>query len=135
MADNSTVDNTTGTQAVKLDKDDFLGQRALADIAAKGGSKQKLTGFKMVDAAIVPEEGLQVVQPKEGTPLGLETIGWVSSSRFSPTLNVSIGLCWLPTKMAEQAGSTFTIRRKGEMVEAVVHHGAFYDPAGEKLRM
>ncbi|MCP4422215.1 MAG: hypothetical protein GY805_36860, partial [Chloroflexi bacterium] len=91
-------------------------------------------GFKMVDSMIMPEEGLQVVQPKAGTPLGLETIGWVSSSRFSPTLNESIGLCWLPVELAEQAGATFTIRRNGELVEAVVHHGAFYDPTGQRLR-
>ncbi|KAA3664275.1 MAG: FAD-dependent oxidoreductase [Chloroflexi bacterium] len=137
-ADTDALSNPFGAElgwAVKLDKDDFLGQRALIDIAAKGGSKQKLTGFKMVDATIVPEEGLQVVQPKEGTPLGLETIGWVSSSRFSPTLNESIGLCWLPTELAEQVGATFTIRRDGELVAAVVYRGAFYDPSGSKLRV
>ncbi len=89
----------------------------------------------MVDSTIVPEEGLQVVQLKEGTPLGLETIGWVSSSRFSPTLNESIGLCWLPPELAAQPGATFTIRRNGALVEAVVHHGAFYDPSGERLRI
>ncbi|MCP5096368.1 MAG: FAD-dependent oxidoreductase [Chloroflexi bacterium] len=136
-ADTDALSNPFGAElgwAVKLEKDDFLGQRALADIAANGGSKQKLTGFKMVDATIVPEEGLQVVQPKEGAPLGLETIGWVSSSRFSPTLNESIGLCWLPRQLAEQEGATVTIRRNGELVEAVVHHGAFYDPAGKRLR-
>ena len=137
-ADTDALSNPFGAElgwAVKLDKVDFIGQRALADIVANGGSKQKLTGFKMVDATIVPEEGLQVVQPQEGTPLGLETIGWVSSSRFSPTLNESIGLCWLPAKLAEQVGATFTIRRNGELVEAVVHHGAFYDPEGSKLRI
>ncbi|MFQ5400607.1 MAG: FAD-dependent oxidoreductase [Anaerolineae bacterium] len=137
-ADTDALSNPFGAElgwAVKLDKDDFLGQRALVDIAAKGGSKQKLTGFKMANATIVPEEGLQAVQPKEGTPLGLETIGWVSSSRFSPTLNESIGLCWLPPELAEQVGAPFMIRRNGELVEAAVHHGAFYDPAGERLRM
>ena len=136
-ADTDALSNPLGAElawAVKLDKVDFIGQRALADIVAKGGSKQKLTGFKMVDPTIVPEEGLQVVQPKEGTPLGLETIGWVSSSRFSPTLNESIGLCWLPMALAEQAGATFMIRRNGELVEATVHHGPFYDPDGQRLR-
>ncbi len=136
-ADTDALSNPFGAElawAVNLDKDDFLGQRALVDIVSRGGSKQKLSGFKMVDPTIVPEEGLQVVQPKEGTPLGLETIGWVSSSRISPTLNESIGLCWLPSELAEKAGATFTIRRNGELVEAVVHHGPFYDPAGERLR-
>ncbi|VAW32457.1 Sarcosine oxidase alpha subunit [hydrothermal vent metagenome] len=119
--------------AVKLDKDDFLGKRVLSQIA-EDGPKSQLVGFTMVNAGIVPEEGLQIVQPKANTPLGLETIGWISSSRYSPTLNASIGLCWLPPKLAAQVGATITIRRNGELVEAKVHHGAFYDPDGKKLR-
>ena len=136
--DTDALSNPFGAElgwAVKLDKEDFIGIRALADIAERGGSKQRLVGYKLLDASIVPEEGLQIVRPKAGTPLGLETIGWVSSSRFSPTLKESIGLCWLPKEMAEQPNSSFSIRRNGELVMARVHHGAFYDPSGERLRM
>ncbi|MCP4359051.1 MAG: FAD-dependent oxidoreductase [Chloroflexi bacterium] len=119
--------------AVKLDKGDFLGIRALTRIADEG-LKQKLVGFKMVDKTIVPEEGLQIVRPNTHAPIGLEIIGWVTSSRYSPTLDEVIGLCWLPLEMAGQGGAMFTIRREGQLVEARVHHGAFYDPDGLRLR-
>ena len=119
--------------AVKLDKADFLGIRALTRIAAEG-PKQKLVGFKMVDQAIVPEEGLQIVRPNPLAPIGLEIIGWVTSSRYSPTLNEVIGLCWLPTEIAEQVDTPFTIRREGHLLKAIVFHGAFYDPEGGRLR-
>lgn len=124
---------------VKHDKPNFLGNRPLARIA-KNGPKQKLVGFKMVQAGVVPEEGLQIVRPKDGQNANthyqnLEIIGWVTSCRFSPTLNEVIGLCWLPAKVAEEEGATFTIRREGQLVEARVHHGAFYDVEGTRLRM
>jgi sarcosine oxidase subunit alpha len=119
--------------AVKLDKADFLGIRALTRIAAEG-PKQKLVGFKMADKAIVPEEGLQIVRPNPVEPIGLEIIGWVTSSRYSPTLDEAIGLCWLPAEMADKVGTPFKIRKEGRLVEASVVHGAFYDPEGSRLR-
>ena len=45
------------------------------------------------------------------------------------------GLVSAVKELAEQAGATITIRRNGELVEATVHHGPFYDPQGERLRM
>lgn len=119
--------------AVKLDKESFLGQRPLTRIT-KEGPKQKLVGFTMINPQIVPDEGLQIVRPNPDSPLGLEIIGWVTSSRFSPTLNQAIGLCWLPVSLAEQPGTPFTIRMNGKLVEACVHHGPFYDPEGVRLR-
>jgi glycine cleavage system aminomethyltransferase T len=88
----------------------------------------------MVDTNLVPEEGLQIVRPNPDTPKGLEIIGWVTSSRFSPTLQASIGLCWLPTELAAQVGARFTIWREGKLEEATIHHGAFYDADGGRLR-
>ena len=120
--------------AVKLDKSDFLGQRTLQRVA-ESGSTQWLVGFKMAHPGIVPEEGLQIVRPAENTPRGLEIIGWVTSCRHSPTLAETIGLCWLPAELAQQPGATFNIYRDGELLEAHVHHGPFYDPDGERLRM
>jgi len=120
--------------AVKLDKPDFLGRRSLTRIS-RDGPRQKLVGFKMAQPVIVPEEGLQVV--KAGADGRLTIIGWVSSSRFSPTLNESIGLCWLPADLAAQAGAAFSIRLLNGvgLAEAHVHHGPFYDPDGQRLRM
>jgi sarcosine oxidase subunit alpha len=118
--------------AVKLDKPDFLGQRPLARIAREGPA-QRLAGFKMVRPGIVPAEGLQVVRlDANGEP---EIIGWITSSRYSPTLDETIGLCWLPAEIAEQNGAVFTIWMDGQLEQARVHHGPFYDPAGERLRI
>lgn len=127
---------------VKADKENFLGNRPLARVA-DGGPVQKLVGFKMVPGkdgtavatAVVPEEGLQIVKPNPEMPIGLEIIGWVTSARYSPTLDEVIGLCWLPAALAEQPGATFTIRREKKLVDAHVHHGPFYDPEGARLRM
>jgi sarcosine oxidase subunit alpha len=118
---------------VKLDKADFLGQRAIGRVS-ETGARQRLVGFKLAEAGIVPEEGLQIVQANRDTPRGWEIIGWVSSSRFSPTLKEAIGLCWLPAELAAQAGAQFTIWREGKLVTGIVHHGAFYDPEGRRLR-
>jgi len=118
--------------AVKLDKHDFLGKRTLVRVSEEG-PKQLLVGFKMVHPGVVPEEGMQVVAGKlEGE---WNAIGWVSSSRFSPTLGEAIGLCWLPPDLAGQNGVSFTIFINGALEKARVHHGAFYDPEGKRLRM
>jgi len=126
--------------AVKLNKADFLGKRVLTRISAEG-LKQLSVGFKMRRPDVVPPEGTQIVQPKPSespSPSGnrqgerLEIIGWVTSSRFSPTLGESIGLCWLPIELASQNGATFTVYLNGKLEEATVHHGAFYDPTGER---
>ncbi len=119
--------------AVKLSKPDFLGKRALMRVA-KEGPKQRLVGFKMAQPNLVPDEGLQIVRPSNGK---LELIGQVTSSRRSPTLGEVIGLCWLPAELAAQNGATFTIcmdAKTKRLAEARVHHGAFYDAQGERLR-
>ncbi len=118
--------------AVKLDKPDFLGKRSLTRISAEG-PKQKLVGFKMARAGVVPDEGLQIVRANPNGKLTI--IGHITSSRFSPTLGEAIGLCWLPAELAAQNGASFTIRMNGKLEEARVYHGAFYDPKGERLRV
>jgi sarcosine oxidase subunit alpha len=118
--------------AVKLDKPDFLGKRSLVRLSREG-PKQRLVGFKMAKPGIVPDEGVQCVRLNNGKP---EIIGYVTSCRYSPTLGETIGLCWLPAEIAAQDGATFTIRLlDGSAFEqAVVHHGPFYDPKGDRLR-
>ena len=117
--------------AVKLDKPDFLGQRAIGRVK-QNEPRQRLVGFKMVAPGVVPDEGLQIVRPADDGKLDI--IGWITSSRFSPTLNEAIGLCWLNADVARQAGQTFTIRMNGRLEAARVHHGPFYDPDGLRLR-
>ena len=117
--------------AVKLGKHDFLGKPALLRISNRG-PRQRLVGFKMVRSDRVPDEGVQAVVP--GPHGKLEIIGWVTSSRFSPTLKEAIGLCWLPADLAARKGAAFAIRMGETLEGARVHHGAFHDPEGERLR-
>ncbi len=118
--------------AVKLEKNDFLGKPSLVRLS-RSERPQRLVGFTTVDPEIVPEEGLQIVETDQGGKH--RSVGWVTSSRFSHTLGKTIGLCWLPTEVASVEGNRFVIRREGEPWEASVHHGPFYDPQGERLRM
>ncbi|MDA0748294.1 MAG: aminomethyltransferase family protein, partial [bacterium] len=118
--------------AVKMEKDDFLGKRSLARISQKG-IQHRLVGFQMAQPEVVPDEGLQIVQRDAHGKQ--EILGWVTSSKWSPTLKRAIGLCWVPVSLAEQEGAEFTIRMDGAFYEARVHHGAFYDPEGERVRM
>jgi len=118
--------------AVKLDKEDFLGQRSLVRVAAHG-VRQRLVGFKVPGVGPTPEEGLQIVAFGSNGKRP-EIIGWVSSCRFSPTLNEVIGLCWLPTEIAETDSAEFNIWRDERPLAARVHHGPFYDPEGTRLR-
>jgi sarcosine oxidase subunit alpha len=117
---------------VKVEKADFLGKRSLIQVGASG-PKQRLVGFWLQRPGVVPEEGLQIVRRSDDGRL--QIIGWVTSSRFSPTLSQAIGLCWLPADLAAQPGAAFTIWRDGSLIEARVHLGPFYDPGGERLRM
>ena len=118
--------------AVKLEKDDFLGQRSLLRVV-ENGLKQRLIGFKVNETGPTPEEGLQIVSINSNSKQR-KIIGWVSSCRFSPTLNQVIGLCWLPTEIADVDGAEFIIWREERALTAHVHHGAFYDSNGAQLR-
>lgn len=117
--------------AVKFDKADFLGRRSLVRVNGLG-LRQRLVGFEVLTPGVTPEEGLQIVAPNgDGRPA---IIGWVTSSRYSPTLGKAIGLCWLPADLAARPGAVFTIHRDAGPVQARVHHGPFYDPTGARLR-
>ncbi|MEM7033627.1 MAG: 2Fe-2S iron-sulfur cluster-binding protein [Chloroflexota bacterium] len=118
--------------AVKLDKADFLGKPSLVRIQKKGVT-QKLVGYEMLDPEVVPEEANQIVVPNSDMPIGYKIIGRITSSRFSPVLKKSIGLCWLPVKRSDP-GMQFSVRIRGELHKARVVPIPFYDPDGERLK-
>ena len=118
--------------AVKMDKQDFVGKPSLVRIQRRGIS-HKLVGYRMLDSAVMPEEANQIVVPNPDWPIGLEIIGRVTSSRYSPTLKQSIGLCWLPADDC-RPGREFTVRIRGELHTGQVVSLPFYNPAGERLR-
>jgi sarcosine oxidase subunit alpha len=108
----------------KLDKDDFVGKSAVEHFADRE-ERELLVGFTM-EENVVPAEGAQVVI--EGYPAGR-----VTSARRSDELGEIIGLAWVPPERAED-GMRFEIRVERQLRGARVTHGAFFDPAGERMR-
>jgi aminomethyltransferase len=70
--------------AVSFDKGDFIGRDALAAIKESGGPARRLVGFRMVGRGI----------PRADYPVsvGGETVGYVTSGGYAPTLDANIGL-------------------------------------------
>ena len=108
----------------KLDKDDFVGKLALEHFAERD-DRERLVGFTMEDD-VLPAEGAQVVI--EGRPAGR-----VTSARRSHAAGAVIGLAWLPPDRSTD-GTRFEIRVDRRTLGARVTHGAFFDPAGERVR-
>jgi sarcosine oxidase subunit alpha len=110
---------------VKLDKEeDFIGRWALEAVQERG-NENMLVGFT-VDNGAVPTEGAAVVA--DGKP-----VGRVTSSRFSPKLERSIGMAWVPASMSDD-GTPITVVDEGKRIKAAVHTAPFYDPDQERLR-
>jgi sarcosine oxidase subunit alpha len=118
--------------AVKMDKLDFTSKPSLVRVKRRGVT-HKLVGYEMLDPNLIPEEANQIVRSNPNWPIGLEIIGRITSSRFSPTIKKSIGLCWLPVELS-QLGSEFAVRIRGELHQGRVVPLPFYDPEGKRLK-
>ncbi len=100
---------------VKLEKDDFIGKKALLEQKKKGITK-KLTAFTMLDRSI----------PRNGYSLycNNQKIGRVTSGTFSPTLEKGIGLGmmeFLPEKSSPlKEGMEIQVEIRGEKHPALI---------------
>ncbi|HMC65503.1 MAG TPA: FAD-dependent oxidoreductase [Gemmataceae bacterium] len=110
---------------VRFEKPFFHGREPLLRLKERG-PRSRLVGFHMLDTARVPEEGCQVVE--QGRP-----VGRVTSARFSPTLNRSLGLAWVPAGKSA-VGGRFLIRWNGTDVPAIIAPTPFYDPEGKRMK-
>lgn len=100
--------------AVLLEKD-FIGAEALRRIHAEG-PKQKLVGLEL--------EGRRIA--RQGTVVtGSSGTGVVTSGTFSPTLQKSIAMAYVPAADAGE-GATLSIDFRGEAVSAKVVKLPFY---------
>jgi sarcosine oxidase subunit alpha len=109
----------------KLDKPDFIGRNALSR-QADTKPEQSLVGFIMNDDA-VPQDGAAIL-------VGGALAGRVTSSRYSPKNGKAVGLAWVTAKSAAQ-GAEIDIRVNGSTARARIVQEAFYDPAGNRLKM
>jgi sarcosine oxidase subunit alpha len=110
---------------VRLEKPQFHGREPLLRLKAMG-SQARMVGFQMLETDGVPSEGCQVVEA--GRP-----VGRVASARYSPTLERSLGLAWVPSARSAR-GERFWIRWNGADVPAVIVPTPFYDPEGKRLK-
>ena len=124
---NDIDDTTTPLEAnlgwlVKLRKGDFVGKEALVAQKAKG-IERKLVGFTTSERSF----------PRHGYPVKVNgrEFGIVRSGTMSPTLNIPIGTCYLPTASATE-GSTFAIEIRGKDIPATVAKLPFYKDASHK---
>jgi aminomethyltransferase len=106
---------------VALDKGEFNGRTALA--AQKlNGVKKKLVAFKMTGKSAPP-------RPHYSIWVNGAKAGIVTSGTQSPSLNVGIGLGYVPPESA-QAGTTIEIEIRGHRCAAVVVPKPIYRTAG-----
>jgi aminomethyltransferase len=109
-------ENTTPIEAgvgffVALDKGDFVGRDVLVEQKAKGVSK-RCVAFKMTDKSAPPRPGYAIFS--EG-----QKVGQAVSGTQSPSLNVGIGLGYVPPALAK-AGTTIQIEIRGKQFAAAV---------------
>jgi aminomethyltransferase len=114
-------DETTPLEAglgwvVKLDKGDFVGREALVR-QKEGGVPRKLVGFTLTDPGI-PRHGYRVL--RDGQPVGV-----VTSGTRSPSLEIPVGLAYVPASLAAE-GSAFSVEIRGRAAAAKVVKTPFY---------
>jgi sarcosine oxidase subunit alpha len=123
--------------AIKLDKEDFIGQPELAwqhdgqngEPGGNGPGGPRLVGLQPEDGSLVPPEASQIVD-------GPRIAGRVTSSRMSPTLGRSICLAQVEATLAAP-GTRVTIRLPGGRLASalVTEHLAHVDPEGSRMRV
>ena len=119
------IDSTTNPFEAGLDwvvdlrKEDFHGKAALAAIKEAGPSR-KLVPFEMVGRG-VPHQGYPVKK-------GRKVVGTVTSGGYSPTLDVHLGLAYVPVPLAAP-GTDINIVVRGKPVAAKVVAKPFYEPS------
>lgn len=109
-------ENTTPIEAgvgffVALDKGDFIGRSVLAEQKAKG-VKKKCVAFKMTDKSAPP-------RPRYPIWANGARIGDVVSGTQSPSLNLGIGMGYVPPEFAK-VGTPIEIEIRGKRFAAVV---------------
>jgi aminomethyltransferase len=100
----------------KLDKDDFVGRDALAK-QKEAGVEEKLVGF------LLKERGF----PRHGYPVRWQGkhVGEVTSGAHAPSLNVGVGMAYVP-RAAAKPGTPIEIVVRDRPVAAEVMRPPFY---------
>jgi len=118
-------ENTTPIEAglgffVALDKGEFMGRSVMAEQKLNGTTK-KLVAFKMTDKCAPPRPHYPVWA--NGAPVGI-----VTSGTQSPSLNIGIGMGFVPPEFAK-VGTPIEIEIRGKRSLAVIVKKPIYQKA------
>ena len=121
-------ENTTPIEAglgffVALDKSEFIGRARLAE-QKTAGTTRKCAAFRMTDKSAPPRPGYPIWSQGENA----SKLGEVVSGTQSPSLNVGIGLGYVPPEFAKP-GSEIEIEIRGRRCPAVVVAKPIYKKA------
>ena len=120
-------ENTTPIEAgvgffVALDKGEFIGRSVLAEQKANG-TKRKCVAFKMAEKSAPP-------RPHYPIWINGTKVGEVTSGTQSPSLNLGIGMGYVPTELAKKdTGIEIEIRGK-RAAAAIVSKPIYRKPEG-----
>jgi aminomethyltransferase len=104
----------------KLNKKSEFPSQAIFAKQKKEGVAKKLVGF-VVDDRRVPRHGYPVCDA-DGNDIGV-----VTSGTSSPTLQIPLGMAYVPSSLAS-LGSTFNVKAGAKMLSAKVVSMPFIDP-------
>ncbi|HYM98561.1 MAG TPA: glycine cleavage T C-terminal barrel domain-containing protein, partial [Aestuariivirgaceae bacterium] len=116
--------------AVSKKKRDFLGKRSLAQPYLKLPGRKQLVGLLTEDPQEVLPDGAHAVEKVEPKP-PMKTMGHVTSSYFSPTLNRSIAMALIENGV-QRIGETLSFPLSDKVVKAKVVDPVFYDKEGTR---
>ena len=118
----TTVDSGLGW-VIKFDKGDFIGRKALLR-QKEQGLRRKLVGIKLLTRG-VPRSHYRVFK-------GSESVGEITSGTFSPTLNIGVGLCYVPREHSHM-GTLLEVEIRNQLVPAEVVKLPFVSSKVKKL--
>lgn len=108
---------------------EFIGRRSLLTEEAQRGDRNQLVGLEVVDGGAPFATGAHGVEPSKG---GKRSIGYITSSYFSPTLKRPIAL-GLIERGSNRHGETIEIQHLGDVRRARLGPPCFFDAVGERL--
>jgi aminomethyltransferase len=106
-----------GLQRFIAKEGDFCGSDVVRG-ASEGGTERTLVGFRTLERGPVPRAHASII-------VDGETVGDVASGGFSPTIDMNIGLGYVPPRLTA-LGTALAIDVRGKMVDAEVVALPFY---------
>jgi sarcosine oxidase subunit alpha len=116
---------------VSKKKTDFIGKRSLEQSFLKRPDRKQLVGLLTEDPNDVLPDGAHAVRELKDKP-PMQTIGHVTSSYFSPTLQRSIAMALIENGRA-LLGQTLAFPLEGKVMKAKIVDPVFYDKEGARL--